>query len=256
MLRWFRQWREKRIVARSTVTQAQWSQAFAQLPLLNNLGDDERDQLRRLAILFLDAKRLHGLGGLQLGTDRQLLIALQACLPILRLGLDWYDDWVSVLVYPGGFAPEHEWVDETGVVHRVRRPLSGEAWQDGPVILAWDDTCHAGDIDGSNLVIHEFAHKLDMRNGDANGYPPLHSDMRPEQWTEAFSTAFADFAAREERRQPLPFDDYALESPAEFFAVVSEVFFEQPERVQRYYPMVYRQLSLFYRQDPLATRAL
>lgn len=252
MLRWYRQWRRGRTINRSPVTAAQWADAYRRLPLLDRLSDAERAALRELAILFLHGKRLHGLGGLQLRTDMQLLIALQACLPILRLGLDWYDDWVSVLVYPSGFAPQHEWTDEAGVVHQLRRPLSGEAWQDGPVVLSWNDVQHAGSIDGHNLVLHEFAHKLDMRNDVANGFPPLHGDMRPADWSQAFNAAFADFQAREQGHQALPFDDYAAESPAEFFAVVSEVFFEQPQRIRRHYPAVYEQLRLFYRQDPLA----
>ena len=99
-------------------------------------------------------------------------------------------------------------------------------------------------------MIHEFAHKLDMRNGGANGFPPLHRDMNPRDWSQAFNAAYGDFVAREQSAGALPFDDYASESPAEFFAVTSEVFFEQPRQLRRTYPAVYRQLALFYRQDP------
>jgi Mlc titration factor MtfA (ptsG expression regulator) len=252
MFRWYRDWRHQRILNRSSISDDDWSRAFGRLPLLQRLDADDSQELRRLTILFLHEKRLHGMGSVRLGLDMQLVIALQACLPILRLGLDWYDGWVSVLVYPDEFAVEHEWMDEDGVMHRVRRPLSGEAWQDGPVILSWNDVHHAGHVDGENLVIHEFAHKLDMRNGVANGYPPLHSDMSPQAWSTVFSDAFAHFQSVASRQDPLPFDDYAAESPAEFFAVVSEVFFEQPARIERHYPAVYEQLRRFYRQDPLS----
>ncbi len=106
-----------------------------------------------------------------------LIIALQACIPILKLGFDCYDGWISVIVYAAGFSPKRVIRDEYGVEHHVQSNLSGESWQRGPVVLAWDATEHAGKIDGHNLVIHEFAHKLDMQTGDANGFPPLHRGM-------------------------------------------------------------------------------
>lgn len=249
-------WWRQRLIRRSTITPAQWQQAFARLPLLQWLDGTERDALRELAILFLQRKSLQGVGTVTLNTDMTLVIALQACLPILRLGLDWYDGWVSVLVYPGDFSPQRTRVDEAGVVHNYRDRLAGEAWQDGPVILSWNDVYHAGEIDGHNLVIHEFAHKLDMRNGVANGFPPLHGDMARAEWTDVFSAAFADFQARAAAgRAALPFDRYGAQSPAEFFAVLSEVFFELPAMIEHHYPAVYRLLCAFYRQDPLARMA-
>lgn len=247
-----RRWRQQRILARSTVTVDCWERAFDRLPLLDSLAPAEHDALRDLATLFLHHKRLHGVGSVVLHQDMKLVIALQACLPILKLGIDWYDGWHSVLVYPDEFTVEHEEMDDTGVVHRVRRNLAGEAWDDGPVILSWNDVYHAGEVDGYNLVIHEFAHKLDMRNGQANGFPPLHADMSAQAWTAAFTAAYADFEQRERHGQQVPFDAYAAESPGEFFAVISEVFFEQPQVVRTHYPQVYEQLRSFYRQDPLA----
>ena len=244
-------WWRQRLIRRSTITPAQWQQAFARLPLLQWLDGTERDALRELAILFLQRKSLQGVGTVTLNTDMTLVIALQACLPILRLGLDWYDGWVSVLVYPGDFSPQRTRVDEAGVVHNYRDRLAGEAWQDGPVILSWNDVYHAGAIDGHNLVIHEFAHKLDMRNGVANGFPPLHTGMSAVTWSAVFSAAFADFQARQQHHKRLPFDGYAAESPAEFFAVLSEVFFERPDAIHADYPAVYQQLRDFYRQDTL-----
>lgn len=248
----FERWRRRRIQRRSDIDAGQWQRAFDRLPLLDSLSDGERTRLRELATVFLHDKQLQGVGSVVLNRDMELVIALQACLPILALDLDWYRDWRTVLVYPDDFTVEHEEMDEAGVVHRVRRSLAGEAWQQGPVILSWNDVYHAGEIDGYNLVIHEFAHKLDMRNGQANGFPPLHPDMSPHAWTEAFSAAYDDFARRERHHRHLPFDAYAAESPAEFFAVISEVFFEQPGVIRTTYPAVYVQLCAFYRQDPLA----
>jgi hypothetical protein len=107
---------------------------------------------------------------------------------------------------------------------------------------------------GHNVVIHEFAHKLDMLDGAANGLPPLHRNMSVKAWADAFSHAFADFRARTDRAEETLIDPYGAESPGEFFAVLSEVFFERPATIERVYPAVYRQLAGFYRQDPAARR--
>jgi MtfA peptidase len=119
------------------------------------------------------------------------------------------------------------------------------------VVLSWEDTEHAGRIDGDNLVIHEFAHKLDVRNGQTNGFPPLHRGMDPARWSDAMAKAFEDLQQRYAAGKKLAIDAYAISSPAEFFAVFSEVFFEQPQIVNEHYPDVYQQFKQFYRQDPL-----
>jgi len=251
MLRFFRQWREQRIIRRACYTEADWQQAFTRLPLLNRLNSAEKAHLRRLAILFLHDKSLEGAGDLVVSSELKLVIALQACLPILNLGMDWYDGWVSVVIHRAGFTPMHSEVDEYGIVHRVKAPLSGESWERGPVVLSADAALEGGAIDGHNLVIHEFAHKLDMQNGVANGMPPLHREMSAAQWSEAFSAAYADLRQRIAHGKSTPIDHYAATAPAEFFAVLSEVFFERPGVLRDIYPAVYRQLQLFYRQNPL-----
>ena len=130
--------------------------------------------------------------------------------------------------------------------------MTGESWLEGPVILSWEDAGSGGDGSGYNVVIHEFAHKLDMLNGDANGYPPLHAGMNRGRWAQAFGAAYEDFRERVERREASAIDPYAAENPAEFFAVLSEAFFETPRAVLGEYAEVYRQLVAFYRQDPAA----
>ncbi len=252
MFRIIRNWLDRRIIQRSTITPSQWTQAFALLPLLERLTEDEKVDLIMLAILFLDKKAIEGADGLVVTPPMALIIALQACLPVLKLGLDSYTGWVSVIVYPAGFAAKHEITDEYGVVHHVQSDLSGEAWVRGPVVLSWEGTEHAGIIDGQNLVIHEFAHKLDMQNGTANGYPPLHTGMDHKQWVDTFTAGFEDFQRRCSNGESTGIDTYGASSPAEFFAVLSEVFFERPDAIHQYYPAVYDQLRQFYRQDPLA----
>lgn len=251
MFQIIRNWLDRRIIRRSTITAVQWTQAFALLPVLERLTEDEKLALRKLAILFLHKKVIDGAHGLSITQSMTLIIALQACLPILKLGLEAYDHLVSVIVYPAGFAPKRVFTDEYGVEHHVQSNLSGEAWQRGPVVLSWDDTEHAGIIDGDNLVIHEFAHKLDMQNGIANGYPPLHDGMSHKQWVAIFTAGFEDFQGKCNQGVSIGINAYGASSPAEFFAVFSEVFFERPDIVNQNYPQVYDQLRQFYRQDPL-----
>jgi Mlc titration factor MtfA (ptsG expression regulator) len=169
---------------------------------------------------------------------------------ILNPDLDWYKSWTEVIVYPGEFIARHEEVDEAGVVHVVEKTMSGESWGHGTVVLSWQDVRAAGQADGYNVVIHEFAHQIDMLNGDANGFPPLHADMSRDEWAGAFSRAYEHFRRRVENWEDTPIDDYAAESPGEFFAVISEVFIETPAVVLHEYPEVYAQLVRFYRQDP------
>ena len=244
-------WLNRRIIRRSRISGEQWDAAFNALPLLRRLGPDEICRLQELPILFQHRKAFEGANGLVVTQPMQLIISLQACLPILNLGLDWYDGWTSVVVYPGGFAPMRVVRDEYGVEHVVQPSLAGEAWQRGPVILSWDETERSGYIDGHNLVIYEFAHKLDMQNGEANGFPPLHADMDVQAWTKVFSAGFADLQQRCDAGTNIDIDCYGASSPAEFFSVLSEVFFEKPEIIHRHYAAVYEQLKLFYRQDPL-----
>jgi len=252
MFSFFRRWLDRRILRSSDVTTSQWAEAFASLPVLRGFSTEEKDRLRELAILFLHRKVFEGAGGLVVSQAMSLVIALQACIPVLKLGLDCYDGWVSVIVYPAGFAPKRVLRDEYGVEHSVQSHLSGESWQRGPVVLAWDATAQAGVIDGHNLVIHEFAHKLDMQNGVANGFPPLHRGMSSKLWFETFSSGFADFQAKCSRGEQTGIDCYAATSPAEFFAVFSEVFFERPGLLYQHYAAIYELMRQYYRQDPLS----
>ena len=251
MRNWFGRWRRTRAVERQAIDDTLWQRVVAQLSFLRALPADDLTRLRELTALFLDRKSVSGAGGLQMTREMQLIIAVQACLLVMNLDLELYDDWIEVIVYPDEFVADHEYMSEDGVVHRVRAPLSGEAWEQGPVILSWRDAQAADGGDGYNVVLHEFAHKIDMHNGAANGFPPLHADMNRNAWTQAFASAYADMQQRLDRGEYTLIDPYAAEDPAEFFAVLSENFFETPEAVQTNYPEVYRQLAAFYRQDPL-----
>ena len=213
-------------------------------------GDATR--LKNFAVLFLAEKQLTPLGGIELTDADRLSIALQACLPVLELGLEWYDGWVGILVYPGDFRVKHEEIDDTGVLHEWEDELAGESWEGGPVVLSWDAVNEAGSVasGGANVVIHEFAHKLDMKSGEPDGMPPLHAGMDATRWRAALTEAYEGFCDAVERDKDTWLDPYAAEHPAEFFAVASEAFFEAPRELRRRYPDLYAQFVLFYKQDP------
>jgi len=246
----YRDWRRRRILKRARIAGHIWREALSRSPVLHNLCNEETERLRQLATLFLHEKAFEGAAGLPLTEIMRATIASQACLPILNLGLDWYTGWVSVIIYPAGFVPDREYIDGDGVVHSSRHALSGESWLRGPVILSWSDVASTRADTGHNLIIHECAHKLDMLDGSANGIPPLHRGMRVRAWTETFSQAYADFLDRIHSGEEMAIDAYGAEEPGEFFAVLSEVFFERPRVIEQTYPAVYRQLSAFYRQAP------
>lgn len=254
MLSWLNKWLRRRVLHDSLVAPEQWSRVEEHMPFLGRLADGERQQLRRLALQFLGEKALHGAGEFSLTLDDRLSIALQACLPVLHLGLDWYDGWAEAIVYPGEFLVPRSVVDEDGIVHEYDDVLSGEAWEGGPVVLSWPQE---GDLEaGVNVVIHEFVHKLDMLNGVPSGLPPLHEGMSREAWARDFSAAFEDFLVRLDNDGETPLDPYAGEHPAEFFAVASEAFFVDPQRLFDAYPAVYSQLTRFYRQEPLGRNVI
>ena len=252
----FTAWRQRRVLNKYPISVETWEQALSHLPLLHGFTAAELTRLKELAVLFLHKKVIETAGDLELNESMKLIIALQACLPILYLGLDWYEGWVSIIVYPAGFMVQRDQIDTAGIVHPRQQALSGESWLRGPVIISWSDAAYSGYIDGHNLLIHEFAHKLDMQNGNANGMPPLHKNMDRKTWTEVFSHAYAELQHMILSGHPTPIDPYGVESPAEFFAVLSEVFFETPNVIQHYYPAVYPQLRAFYRQDPASRLGL
>ncbi len=250
MLQRWKQWRRERLLQRHALPKALVAEIYSQLPVLAGLDRDEQERLVELATLFLADKRVLGAGGLEPDLGMAVTVALQACLPVLNLDLDWYRGFTTIILYPGDFVARHRYQDELGLEHLDEQPMVGEAWDGGPVVLSWEDVARSGERDGFNVVIHEFAHKLDMRNGDANGHPPLHEGMDRQVWTHALSGAYEALCDALDAGEAPPLDAYAAESPAEFFSVLSEAFFELPEDLAMAYPEVYRQLVLFYRQDP------
>lgn len=251
MLTWLSRWRESRALRKQRIPEPLWQSAVLALPLLQGLTRQELGRLRELASLFWRHKTINGAGGLVVTDTLRARIAAQACLLILELGLDYFDGWQEIIVYPDAFVVQREQHDDDGLVHETRNALGGEAWDKGPVILSWQDALNSNHPGASaNVILHEFAHKLDMLNGRANGMPPLHAGMSQHAWTTAWHDAYQDLCQRLTLGLHTDIDPYAAENPAEFFAVLSENFFLRPHLLHAIYPAVYQQLQLFYRQDP------
>ncbi|MBX8609011.1 zinc-dependent peptidase [Pseudomonas cichorii] len=251
----FSNWRRQRTLAKNPVAPELWQRVRQRLPILDGLSDAQDQALREACVLFLQAKHLTALPGVELDDEQRLFLAAQAQLPLLSLeDLNWYQGFHEIVLYPGDFISPQRHRDASGIEHEWDGEHSGEAWQQGPVILAWPGVLSSGNWDAYNLVIHELAHKLDMLNGDANGLPPLHADMRISEWARVMQSAYDDLNRQLDSDPDLEtaIDPYAAEDPAEFFAVTSEYFFSAPDLLHEAYPEVYEQLKAFYRQDTLA----
>lgn len=243
-----RNWRRRRLLEKTRIDEALWKRVASRLPFLRGLSDQDIARLKELAILFLGEKEMHGAHDLALTDEVRLSIAIQACLPVLNLGIDTYAGWVGVVVYPGEFRVQKEEVDEAGVVHSVEDQLAGEAWPGGPVVLSWED---AGMTDGGyNVVIHEFAHKIHMEGRGDDEFPAAGAGMDEEKWRKVLENSYDRFCEQVDSGRRTVLDPYAAEHPAEFFAVVSEAFFTESGMLARDWPELYRQLAMFYKQDP------
>lgn len=227
-----------------------FAKTFDALPSLARLDGSRRERLFDYAGRFLGDKHFVGAHGLEVDHAMRTTIAQLACWPILDLDYSWLAGWSEVIVYPGGFRARrtHD-DDDTGVVHEWDEELAGESWDQGPLILSWEDLCldlaEPGDL--QNVVVHEIAHKLDARDGAADGAPPLPRSIDARHWARAFQAAYDDLCAQvdaDETRAAI--DPYAASAPEEFFAVVSEYHFLAPELLAAAYPEVARLTACFY----------
>lgn len=243
-------WINKRLRATPsalTVEEALWQSAERHQPWLARLGTADHARLRQLALDFLAGKVFSGANGFEPDNTVRLSIALQACLPVLNLGLGAYAGWQGLIIYPGDFVIPRSRMDADGVQHDYLEDALGEAWDGGPVVLSWFDD--PADYAGVNVVIHEFAHKLDMLNGEADGLPPLHAGMDRKAWLDALDGSYDAFCVRVDQGENTWLDPYAAEDPAEFFAVCSEAFFTDADRFATEFPALHAQFVRFYRLD-------
>ena len=251
----FRDWRRRRILERHPISDALFEKGLELVPLLDDLSDAEVEKLRDLVTVFLHDKQFEGAHGFVVDDAVKIVIACLCCLVVLELDLDAYRGWSSIVVYQGEFKTRHEHVDEDGIAHVDERPQSGESSPQGGIVVSWADVVESVEdpYDGYNVVIHECAHKLDMLGGgDAEGLPPLHAGMDRDRWTDVFAKAYEHFCWEVDHGTETRIDEYGADSPGEFFAVVTEAFFESPDVLDEEYADVYQQLKLFYKQDPLA----
>ena len=262
---WWRRPGAAPAAARPGLSEADWAYALRWLPFLGRLDGDSASRVRRLAAELLARKQFTGAGGLELTADMALLIAVQAVLPVNRLGLRWYDDFSEIIVYPSEFRVDREVHDELGLVRRQREVLAGEAMHGGPVVLSWMDASSPSEGDHAyNVVIHEFAHKLDLADGEADGCPPLGAAERA-RWLDLLEAAYENFCDRldavetsipadvdpeSEAADPywarLPLDAYAATDPSEFFAVASEAWFVGRERFEAAWPALAERFRQLY----------
>lgn len=260
-------WRRARL--RRRAFPAEWRAILRRrVPLVAQLPADLQLQLKGHMQVLLAEKRFVGCAGLEVSDEMRVVIAAQAGLLLLNRRTDYFARLREILVYPGRYAAPARTADGSGLVHERRETRSGESWTHGQIVLSWDDVLDgaAAPDDGRNLVIHEFAHQLDQEKGHANGAPWLGGEARRRRWSQVLGAAYAQLqsqararagaaadaqAAAGESGPPL-IDDYAASDPAEFFAVVSEVFFERPQQLAAEYPALYGEFRGYYRVDPLS----
>ncbi len=220
------------------------------------LPQDQKNQLRDLVQVFVAEKNWEGCGGLELTDEMKVTIAAQACLLVLARDHKLFEDVESIFVYPSAvMRPAREqgvFVRSSNVLDGGPTALLGEAHVRGPVVLAWDRVLRDGKnpSDGHNLVYHEFAHKLDMEDGSADGTPELENRAQVQRWRDVCERSFLALRRRTERGQQTFLDAYGATNEAEFFAVATEHFFDQPRELKRVDPDLYEILAGFYQQDP------
>jgi Mlc titration factor MtfA (ptsG expression regulator) len=226
------------------------------VPYVACLPGAQQEELRGLIQVFLDEKRFEGAAGLGITDEIRVSIAAQACVLLLGRKTDFYPGLFSIIVYPHVYlAPERHPFGGGAVLEEVQARL-GESWSRGAVVLSWDDVARgAFDIhDGHNVVFHEFAHQLDSQKGFADGVPRLPARSMYIAWARVLGREYRTLVADIRYRRPTFLDAYGATNPAEFFAVVTEFFFERPAELERHHPELYEQLRLFYQQDPVRWR--
>ena len=233
-----------------------WPTVFAQnVPLYARLPPEDQVELQGHMQVLLAEKRFEGCNDLEITDEICATIAAQACLLLLHRHTDYYPRVSSILVYPTAFVVPLVEEEEDGiVVTESEEPRVGEAWSEGTVILSWEDVLDdANDVhDGSNVVLHEFAHQLDMEDEHANGAPILSEPSSYVDWARVLGSEYRVLRSKAQRGGQTVLDTYGAEDPAEFFAVATECFFERPGALKIAHPDLYAQLQHYYQQDPIA----
>lgn len=253
MFSWFKRRRRERL--RATPLPSRWRSIIARnVPYVALLPPSDRQELEGHIQVLLAEKKFMGCAGLEITDEIRLTIAAQAALLLLHRDTDYFPLMRTVLVYPDRFMVKHSIEQEDGTVVEEEVEQAGESWQGGPVVLSWQDVVEsaADPHDGYNVVLHEFAHQLDDESGGTDGAPDLGSTSRYRAWAHAFSHEYEQLQDAVLSGRILLLDEYGAESPAEFFAVATECFFECPRALRNEHPELYAQLAQYYYQDPAA----
>jgi MtfA peptidase len=237
------------------LTEAEWEILARNVPYLAKLDASDRDELAGLIRIFLAEKSFEGCGGLELTEEIKVTIAAQASLLLLHRDTDVFPNVDAILVYPSAYRVPTKW-SEGAVVIEGEQARIGESWTRGIVVLAWDHVKAdaAQPADGQNVVLHEFAHQLDSEDGGMDGAPDLGTRARYTSWAHVLGDEYAELAKRLHAGRATDIDPYGATNPPEFFAVVTEMFFEKPRALKRRHAELYAELADFYQQDP-ANRA-
>ncbi|MCB0308224.1 MAG: zinc-dependent peptidase [Bdellovibrionales bacterium] len=248
LIRRWRRWRATRLPFPN-----EWNEILNKnFPLDRTLSQEDRHRLRYLIQIFLYEKNIRGLNGLAITDEIRVTVAAQACLLLLHLDEDDFPNLYSVLIYPTAYEASHTEYLEGGLIRESRDLRLGETSKRGAVLLSWQDAKYgAADIhDGQNVVLHEFAHQLDLENNVADGAPLLPRRSMYLAWARVFSKAYSELQKDIEHHHKHVMSAYGATNAAEFFAVATETFFEKPLALKNQHFELYEQLRLFYRQDP------
>ena len=233
----------------------EWETILKQnVPLYSRLPDEMQRELRGLINIFLHEKQFEGCGGLEITDEIRVTVAGQACILLLNRKTDFYPRLTSILVYPGAYVAKEVWRTSAGFEVEEDSVRLGESWASGTVVLAWDSIKHgAWDWkDGHNIVMHEFAHRLDQQDGTADGAPILEQRSRYVTWARTLSREYEQLQKKVKRGRKTVMDDYGATDPAEFFAVATETFFEKSRQMKKKHPELYAELHSYYKLDPAA----
>lgn len=231
------------------------------MPYFGQMPTDLQLQLKKHILVFLAEKEFVGFEGIRINDDIRVTVAAQACLLLLNRPSSYYSKLKTIAIYPSAFIKSGEQKQpisgqlegSINLVSEQKTVLAGESWDFGRIVLSWKDTVEGAKIpdDGANVVIHEFAHQLDQQNGPANGFPRLSKTANKKQWSDIMSQEFNRLQKQKQQNQPSLLSYYGATNPAEFFAVASEVFFEQSKALYHQHNALYNQLKSYYQVDPI-----
>ncbi len=249
--RWAMQRRRREALLAAPLSRGHRNIINARVPIYGKLPHQLRARLDGLINRFLDEMTFYGQEGLEITDEIRVTIAAQACLLIVNKENRWFTSLKTILIYPAAFKSKLVGVKDH--VHSERNTVrSGESWAKGLVILAWDHAAFGAFVahDGQNVVMHEFAHQLDDQTGKTDGSPLLDADHSAGQWAQVFKDAYGRLRADASTGQENLLNSYGATSPAEFFAVATETFFERPRDLRAQEPALYEQLAQYYRLEP------